>query len=374
MSMRTGIEQWLLNIWYSRSVSPWYLRMLVPLYRAAYAFDHRKSNLSTSSGSDCVPPNGPDHVPVVVVGNITVGGSGKTPLVIALSHLASSMQLSVGIATTGYGRQSKASLQVHADSDPRMCGDEPVLMANRTNAKVVVARRRADAIKALEAMPVDVIFSDDGLQSPVLKSDLEICVIDGARGLGNGLLLPAGPLREPIERLQKVDCIVINGKKLSSKTEIQAVQVQGCRSLLPDGSHLMTLKGTMLHALNGSEAVSIADFFKQQEGKLVNVVAGIGNPERFFSSIRQLSSGPEPKERSAIDWCDHVFADHHDYQTSDFAAMNGSGAIVMTEKDAVKCRKLGLENAWYLPVDAALSTAFEDWFRQQLSQLNMGKS
>jgi tetraacyldisaccharide 4'-kinase len=363
--MRTGIEQWLLKIWYTQSQPPWYLRMLVPLYRAGFKFDHRSpdSRLVAGTPAAAARHSGSAYVPLIVVGNITVGGSGKTPLVIALSKFASAMQLSVGIATTGYGRRSKETFHVQADSDPALCGDEPVLLAIRSGAQVVVAKRRTDAVEALKAMSVDVIISDDGLQSPDLVGDLEICVVDGARGLGNGHLLPAGPLREPHERLGKIDCIVSNGPGNS----------------LPFDTHLMTLNGTMLISLNGSETVPVVGFFKQQQGKLVNVVAGIGNPARFFDSVRLLSlvSGPEPEPASApapgIDWHEYPFGDHHAYQSSDFATINGSGAIVMTEKDAVKCRKLGLENAWYLPVNADLSPAFEDWFCQQLLELKMDK-
>lgn len=347
--MRTGVEQWLLDIWYQRPRPPWYLRMLVPAYRAGFAFDHKNSRnkvASTTAGAA-----------VIVVGNITVGGSGKTPLVLALSQLAHDMQLRVGIATTGYGRQSDQTLTVQADSDPSICGDEPVLLSTRTHAAVVVAKRRADAIAELNKMGVDLIISDDGLQTAGLRRDLEICVVDGARGLGNGHLLPAGPLRESKQRLQEVDCIVSNGA-WNGVT-------------LPVEPYVMRLAGTTLHSLDGAQVLPVSAFIQQQQGRTVHAVAAIGHPERFFKSLRELETDSAESAAGKIAWQEHKFADHHAYTFSDFDDINGADLIVMTEKDAVKCRKMALKNAWYLPVEAQLSEAFLDWFRQQLLQLKV---
>lgn len=382
MSMRSGLEQWLMGIWYARPRPPWYLRMLVPAYRAGFAFDHRASKSKTASRSQAVsaPSSSAQSnshqannaqlnstqadcaqlAPVIVVGNITVGGSGKTPLVIALTRIAQEMQLTVGIATTGYGRHSDATFHVLPDSDPLVCGDEPVLLSIRTHASVVVARRRADAVAELNQLGVDLIISDDGLQTAGLQRDLEICVVDGARGLGNGYLLPAGPLREPIDRLRDVDCIVSNGKWIGQT--------------LPFDTHLMTLAGSSFHCLDGSRALPAEAFFRQEQGGVVHGVAAIGNPERFFKSLRQMETDSGNQGMAVIQWCEHRFADHHVYTLADFDRINGAGAVVMTEKDAVKCRKMGLQNAWYLPVEAELSGAFTDWFRQQLLHLKVEKT
>lgn len=350
--MRTGVEQWLLGIWYARPHPPWYLRMLVPAYRAGFAFDHRDSKTTTALGTQAAA--------VIVVGNITVGGSGKTPLVIALAQLAHEMQLSVGIATTGYGRQGDGTFHVLPNSDPLLCGDEPVLLAIRTHATVVVAKRRADAIAELSQLGVDVIISDDGLQTAGLQRDLEICVVDGARGLGNGHLLPAGPLREPMQRLHDVDCIVSNGEWSGQVLSLEP--------------HLMNLTGSTLHSLDGSRTLPAAAFFRQEQGSAVHGIAAIGNPERFFKALRELEKDSGNPATAAIEWHEHRFADHHAYTLADFDNINGTGAIVMTEKDAVKCRKMDLQNAWYLPVEAELTGSFTGWFRQQLLQIRADKT
>ena len=201
--MRAGIEHWILRQWYETAQPRWYLRMLEPVYRVAFNHAQRKGENG--------PPPYRSVLPLIVVGNITTGGSGKTPLVIRLCQIAMQLNLRPGIASTGYGRQSKETHLVNAASDTRACGDEPVLLAIRTGVPVVVASRRCDAIKKLNEMSLDVIFSDDGLQQADLDRDMELCVVDGARGLGNGHLLPAGPLREPAARLRQVDYVVSNG-------------------------------------------------------------------------------------------------------------------------------------------------------------------
>ncbi len=384
--MRNSIEKWLQDIWYSDNTPPWYLRMLVPVYRAGYKFDHRhsepdgpganspQSGSSSLSGRNSHDPGhgtntddaGHDHpglspkTPLLVVGNITVGGSGKTPLVIALCNIAQTMGVKVGVASTGYGRKSTETLLVHANSDTTECGDEPVLIATRTGVPVIVARRRQDAIARLRQMNLDLIVSDDGLQTAGLHRDIEICVVDGARGVGNGELLPAGPLREPASRLQNVDYIVSNGEWLSK----------------PVGSKVavMTLEGHTLVALDGTSQVSADEFFSRQAhtqpGHQTHLFAGIGNPERFFASVRRLNLNASDGAGATKHLHEHRLADHHVFVKEDFESVAAGATIIMTEKDAVKCRKLDLENAWYLPVDAELDEDFTEWFRQQLTNLN----
>jgi len=365
--MRNSIEKRLQNIWYSDSTPPWYLRMLVPLYRAGYDFDHRKSNSnrsdSKSGNSEHFHPDATLSTPLLVVGNITVGGSGKTPLVIALCKIAQDMGVSVGVASTGYGRKSTETLKVNADSDATKCGDEPVLIAIRTGAPVIVASRRQDAISRLRQMNLDLIISDDGLQTAGLHRDIEICVVDGTRGIGNAQLLPAGPLREPAGRLQQVDRIVSNGEWTS----------------MPDDCNIsqMDLVGDSFCSLNGLLKLSAVEFFwqhlKGQVDRSVHMFAAIGNPDRFFKAVRQLDLKASQYSRKAEHWHEHRFADHHTYEAADFDAIPNGATIVMTEKDAVKCRKLKLENAWYLPVDAELDDDFVQWYCQQLKLLKQDK-
>jgi len=185
--MRAETEQWLLRHWYGAHRPPWYLRALEPVYRAAF----RRAQRSNDNHAARLRRK----LPLIVVGNITAGGSGKTPMVMHLCRLAADMGLKPGIASTGYGRLGSDTRLVVADCDTRDCGDEPVLLAKRTGVPVMVAKRRADAVAALEQMDLDLVISDDGLQHSGLGAGIEVCVVDGARGLGNGHLLPAGPSR-----------------------------------------------------------------------------------------------------------------------------------------------------------------------------------
>jgi tetraacyldisaccharide 4'-kinase len=284
-------------------------------------------------------------IPLAVVGNITAGGSGKTPLVIRLCQLAAEMNLRAGIASTGYGRQGSETLTVSADSDPRLCGDEPVLLAILTSAPVVVAKHRTDAVAKLQEMGLDLIFSDDGLQHAGLQGDIEICVIDGARGLGNGHLLPAGPLREPATRLKSVDFVITNG-----------IWNEQPETLV---THTMELKPGKLCSLDEKTQLSATEFLQMQSGIPIHAITGIGNPQRFFLSLQGLG----------IEALARVFADHHLFSPDDFGSIPPGSAIIMTQKDAVKCRSLDLENAWYLAVDAKLPIAFETMFRDNLAKL-----
>ena len=284
-------------------------------------------------------------LPLVVVGNITVGGTGKTPLVVALSQLAIEMNLKPGIASTGYGRQSRETFAVQADSDTKLCGDEPVLLARRTGVPVVVAAHRSDAIRKLHETGVNLVISDDGLQQADLHRGVDICVIDGERGIGNGHLLPAGPLRESIDRLELVDWVITNGVWADK----------------PDGLcvSIMELQASVVRSLDDKGSQTLAEFQTRQQGKLLHAVAAIGNPARFFSMLEQHGMQINP----------HDFADHHRFTKHDFASMTDAATIIMTEKDAVKCRGLDLENAWYVPVDAILPEKFARDFKNRLENL-----
>ena len=335
--MRAGIENWLLKHWYGRHNPPWYLRMLEPVYRAAY---QQAKRIGNSRQDRCH-----SEIPLIVVGNLTAGGSGKTPLVIGLCRLAGDMNLKSGIACTGYGRQSSETVMVHANSDTRICGDEPVLLADRTGCAVVVAKRRCDAIRKLNELNLDLIFSDDGLQQADLDPDWSFCVVDGARGLGNGHLLPAGPLREAAKRLGKVDFVISNGVWAGKPDDLEVT--------------VMSLKADRVCSLDGATVIPADKFQQGHSGTAIHAMAGIGNPQRFFRTLEALGFEVIP----------HRFADHHMFQRKDFDSFPPGSTVIMTEKDAVKCRSLGIENAWYLPVDTVLPDEFEVDFKRRLQGL-----
>ncbi|MCK5881599.1 MAG: tetraacyldisaccharide 4'-kinase [Sinobacterium sp.] len=274
-------------------------------------------------------------VPVWVVGNISVGGTGKTPVTLALVQYCAEQGVSVGIVSRGYGGSEgkHSAFIINAQSTAEQVGDEPLLMYKRLSCPVVVAANRNEAVTALlDSFPnTQLIISDDGLQHYSLARQLEIVVVDGQRGLGNGALLPAGPLRELAPRLAEVDIIIHNGE-MSAHCE---------QALRPYAHHAyeMLLVASPLKSLHKSNAPS------PKKGDTVHAVAGIGNPSRFFTSLRALG----------FTVIEHSFADHHDYQAQD-VTFDDSLALIMTEKDAVKCMTIeGLTNSYYLPVDAQFS-------------------
>ncbi len=263
-------------------------------------------------------------VPVIVVGNITVGGTGKTPLVIWLVEHLRQRGHRPGIVSRGYrGRSTQWPRRVGPDSNPSEVGDEPVLLAQRLNCPIVAGPSRVAAAQALLAgSGVDIIVSDDGLQHYALARDIEISVIDAQRRLGNGLLLPAGPLREPKQRLDEVDCVLLNG---------------GAASELA-----MNLRVVEATRLDGGGSRPLSDF----SGQSVLGLAGIGNPDRFFSTLR--AAGLQVTQRA--------FPDHHQFQPADIAAPDNMD-VIMTEKDAVKCRSFAGPRHWYVRVEAELSAS-----------------
>lgn len=260
--------------------------------------------------------------PVIVVGNITVGGVGKTPLVVHLVERALALGLNPGVVSRGYGGSpGKWPLLVTPDTPPSQCGDEPKMLAERTGAPVCVHPDRVAAARCLVEQGVDCIIADDGLQHYRLARDAELAVIDSARGLGNGLLLPAGPLREPPRRLRRVDLTVSRG---------------GVRP----GSLTMQVRGQQLLPLQGSKPEALADWATRS----VHAVAGIGHPQRFFEGLRLAGLHVSP----------HPFPDHYGFAEADFDFDDGR-PLIMTEKDAVKCRPFARSNWWMLPVDASFS-------------------
>lgn len=272
--------------------------------------------------------------PLIVVGNITVGGSGKTPLVLYLAELLTQQGYKPGIVSRGYGgKAERYPMFVTGDSDPQQAGDEPVLIAKRSQCPVVVDPKRVNAVKKLLAnTDCNIIISDDGLQHYAMGRDIEIAVIDAERYLGNGLCLPAGPLRESRRRLHSTDMIVSNGKH-------------------PDAEYTMHLHADLIvNCLNSELTAEVNDFSGQQ----FHALAGIGNPQRFFTTLQQMG----------VQFQAHVFADHYPYTAKDLV-FNDSRPIIMTEKDSVKCQGFATANMWYLPITARLGQRFD----QQLLSL-----
>jgi tetraacyldisaccharide 4'-kinase len=261
-------------------------------------------------------------VPVVVVGNLTVGGTGKTPLLIWLAERLRERGYAPGIVSRGYGGRSATWPRlVEAGSDPREVGDEPVLIAERTACPVAVGPDRVRAAQLLLASPergVDVVLSDDGLQHYRLGRAFEIAVVDGKRGLGNGLCLPAGPLREPAARLARVDAVVVNGAEWGGAGTLRA-------ELAPAGVYRLA---------GDRQRREIADF----AGTRVRAVAGIGHPERFFEML----------ESHGIEVVRHPLPDHAEILPSD---LDYRGPVLVTEKDAVKCRAFAGGDVWCVAVD-----------------------
>ncbi|MDI6935249.1 tetraacyldisaccharide 4'-kinase [Serratia sp. Se-PFBMAAmG] len=277
--------------------------------------------------------------PVIVVGNLTAGGNGKTPVVIWLVQALQQRGLRVGVVSRGYGgKAERYPLLVTANTPTSQAGDEPVLIAQRTQAPVAVAPQRRMAVEGLlAAQELDVIITDDGLQHYALQRDREIVVVDGVRRFGNGWWLPAGPMRERASRLQSVNAIIVNGG------EAQA------------GEIAMTLRpGKAINLVNGETA-------NLDQLPETVAMAGIGHPPRFFKTLQQ--QGIQPVAEIA-------FADHHAYSEEELQRLTQTHqCLLMTEKDAVKCRSFARDNWWYLPVDADLSGASLDALLDDVTQL-----
>lgn len=276
-------------------------------------------------------------VPVVVVGNISIGGAGKTPLVIWLAQALRAHGFRPGVICRGYRGSAAHPQRATPGSDPHEVGDEAVLLARRCACPVWIGADRVAAASALlQAHPdCNVLISDDGLQHYALGREVELAVIDGARGFGNGMLLPAGPLREPLRRLDHVDAVIVNGPALFPRETLP-------RQVPAFDMHLCGR--VFYHVLNPSERAGPERFARQQ----VRAIAAIGNPQRFFNHLRELG----------ISFTAHPFADHHAFAAADLAFADND-AIIMTEKDAVKCERLCKKNLWALQVDAVTEPALE---------------
>jgi tetraacyldisaccharide 4'-kinase len=305
------LKPWLERRWYTPGRSaPLALRPVAALYGAI----SQARRVHLQAVATRVP------APVIIVGNISVGGTGKTPFTIWLVERLRDWGWSPGVVSRGYGgRPPQLPYAVPPEGDPRFCGDEPLLIAQRAKCPVIVDPDRVAAARALlRDHTVDIIISDDGLQHYRLARDLEIGLVDGRRGLGNGALLPAGPLRERPARLDELGIVVVNG---DGWTRADAVRMQ--------------LVAAPLRRLIDGETRALESW----RGQRLHAVAGIGNPRRFFDSLTA----------AGIEIDAHAFDDHHAYVAGDFAFADAA-PVVMTEKDAVKCRPFADSRMWALPV------------------------
>ncbi len=319
--------------WYEGHPALSLLAPLEVLYRRVVTAKRRKF-LVGSAGSYRAP------VPVIVVGNITVGGTGKTPLILWLIEHCRRRGLKVGVVSRGYGaRPPSYPWRVLPEHSAAEVGDEPLLIVQRTGVPLMIDPDRSRAVRALlESEPLDLVLSDDGLQHYRLARDLELVLIDAVRGLGNRRCLPAGPLREPADRLRSVDAVLFNGAEADSAE-----------------GYGFTLRPSRLIELVSDDAWPLDHFPPEQQ---LHAVAGIGNPQRFFTTLEALHWRPIP----------HPFVDHARYSLEQLT-FSPALPLIMTEKDAVKCRAFALPGWSYLQVQAEPSAAFVTWFDTRLDRL-----
>jgi tetraacyldisaccharide 4'-kinase len=332
------MKQQLTNAWYKGSPFLWLLWPLSVLYLLVTLIRRQlyRAGLLRVYRSP---------VPVIVVGNIAVGGTGKTPLTLALIERLRAAGFKPAVVSRGYGGHTTYPAVVGEASTAAEVGDEPLMMAQRSKVTVVVDPKRPRAVQYLLAREkCDVILCDDGLQHHALARDIEICVVDGRRGMGRGRVMPMGPLREPVSRLRTVDYVVGNG---------------GVGNYFP-GVHPMHLRTDAWQVVG--DAVDGNMMEPPAAGTRLHGVAGIGHPERFFNSLR--AQGYEVIE--------HGFPDHHAFVPADFQ-FGDELPVVMTEKDAVKCRSFALANAWYVPVTAELPESFYAMLIENLRRLRVRK-
>jgi len=323
------MKTWLQQQWYGRS--RWHI-LLMPLSYIFAALSHVRKYLYLSGWRKTYRLD----VPVVIVGNINVGGSGKTPVVIWLAKQLQLAGYTPGIISRGYGGQAQPVQLVQpvfAESCAQQVGDEPVLIAQRTACPVYVSADRVAAGQALLAAHAacNIIISDDGLQHYRLQRDVEIVVFDSVKAFGNGALLPAGPLRESVARLYAVDAVVSNGELNASNMAFNINSVRPIKMQLESAD--------FYNLVDSQHRCSAQDF----SGLKILAIAGIGNPERFFQQLRHMG----------LVFQSQAYADHYAFKAADFAAA-AADVIVMTEKDAVKCQAFAQANYWVLPVTAII--------------------
>lgn len=328
------MKQLLDQIWYGSSKLYFLLFPFSGLYRLVIALRHalyRWGFKKTTSFS----------VPIIVVGNLTVGGTGKTPVVIWLANWLQKQGYQPGVVSRGYGGKKTAQPQVVAENSlPETVGDEAVLIVKKTHCPMVVHAKRDMAVKKLLAtFPCDIVISDDGLQHYALKRDIEIAVIDGLRRFGNQYCLPAGPLREPKQRITQVDFTMVNEGEMIDANAYQ-----------------MVLHSTMCYSLVDN---SIKKTLNEFQKYTIHAVAGIGHPQRYFKQLAKMG----------LAIIEHPFPDHYHYRPQDIDF--GKNAIVlMTEKDAVKCQSFADQRHWCLPIEAKMEQRFIDALTDKLKSIS----
>jgi tetraacyldisaccharide 4'-kinase len=327
---RVRLERWLNRVWYSDAAPP---AWLIPISWIYCTLVYVRRLVRRAGLLRCTHPD----VTTVVVGNLTVGGSGKTPFVMALSKLLSGEGLRVGLVTRGYGGHGvNWPCAVTADSDPHKVGDEAVLLAQSSAVPVYAGPDRLAAARALLANnPVDVLISDDGLQHEQLGRDIEIVMIDPQRGFGNRHCLPAGPLREPLSRLKQVDTTVALGEHPAAAFQVEVIPGDARKVIEPTCTRpLQAFSGQPCHA-----------------------VAGISSPGRFFRMLNEQGLQPDTRD----------FEDHHPFTAADIR-FDDDFPVLMTAKDAVKCCNFASENSWYVPLELNLGPAFRQWLLETLKR------
>ncbi|AGA32530.1 Tetraacyldisaccharide 4'-kinase [Thioalkalivibrio nitratireducens DSM 14787] len=326
------VEQWLWRQWSHRGPFAAAMFPLSLLYAGLAGW--RRSRLEDTQRHVVLPLKA-----VIVVGNLTVGGSGKTPMTAWLAQSLKRAGYWPGIVSRGYGRRNAhASLPVHPGADPSAVGDEPILLARRTGVPVWVDRDRVRAARALAAQGVDVVISDDGLQHHRLPRDISILMLDGKRRLGNGLCLPAGPLREPGSAVACADFVVVTGGSPQGGEYAMRLETPG------------TVSSVGRHGVQRPQ--------REFAGRPAHAVAGIADPERFFTAL----------EAAGVDVIRHPFPDHHRFHARDID-FDDQHPVLMTEKDAVKCREFADERHWYWPVSARPDPAFEPALLRRLESM-----
>ncbi|WP_339725557.1 tetraacyldisaccharide 4'-kinase [uncultured Paraglaciecola sp.] len=328
---------WIDNMWYSPSWYHWpVILLLLPLTALFWALSWLRRTLFRLNikASVDIP------VPVIVVGNISVGGNGKTPLVVYLAKRLRQEGYHPGVLSRGYGgKNASYPMSVEPSSLVDLAGDEAILMRRHINCPLVVdPQRPRGALHLIDKHKCNVIICDDGLQHYALNRDIEIVVMDGQRRCGNNILLPAGPLREGTWRLKTADLLVLNG------------------GLVTNGEHLMSLEaGQLINIKNPTKSLSLSRLTVP-----VTALAAIGNPQRFFSLLQKK----QVKIKKQLS-----FVDHHAFTEDDIP----DGLVIMTEKDAVKCTHIAHDDCWYLPVSASLTRQFESQLLQKLKHVAADK-
>lgn len=336
--MRNLLDQWLQRVWYEGGGAYWLLLPLSGIYWLLITLRRCLYRFGILSPQDV-------GVPVIVVGNLTAGGTGKTPTTVWLAKALKERGFQPGIVSRGYGgSQSSSPMRVDAASDPAVVGDEPVVLARRSGCHVAVAEQRVRGAAMLIEDGADLIIADDGLQHLRLARSYEICVVDGSRWLGNRLVLPAGPLRETPSRLSQVDQILVNGQHRETG---QTTTEQNAIEFMLVASDVCRLNGSLLRPI------------ERFAGTTVHAVAAIGNPRRFFDMLRAYD----------IQVIEHMFVDHARLNI-DMLSFNDDFDILMTEKDAVKLGTRVSDRFWYVPVELQMDSALAGpWLEQIESRM-----